>query len=56
MVQAKIFYFSLAGSSEDYINDDDEPAPFVIMPPPSNNVEVNIAYKQYTVLNIFNFN
>lgn len=46
MELAKIFInFSLVESSEDYINDDDEPAPFVIMPPPSNNTEVNTACK-----------
>ena len=42
---AKTFYFPLVESSEDYINDDNEPAPFVIMPPPSNNTEVNSACK-----------
>ena len=35
--------FSFVESSEDYINDDDEPAPFVIMPPLSNNTKVNTA-------------
>lgn len=50
MELAKIFYFSLVESSEDYINDDDddEPAPFVIMPPPSNNTEVNTARRVNT--------
>lgn len=43
MVLAIFCYFSLVESSDDYINDDEEPAPFVIMPPTSSNIEVNTA-------------